>query len=297
MSRLSRPVIDCAAAPDLLAGWPFARMVGASETAMAILEDLGADWSLEGADLDGKGYAVDLEEGIIFIDTNGLSKGAIARSDYFMNMMALRTFAGLRAAWQAEREESAKGMHRPDVWLLLGRIVEADVSVMALRMAFEAGAEGHEAVWRHAMGDENGDMAIAYAHTLERFALTGNDAPATALAFETWFAKSARVSRIDAETLADMDERLETLKAEGRGSVSEGAVRCLAIDPLSGTCYLGRLAAEIAGNPAWRGIADPLVEAHFLQVMDDIGTVRMGAVACRDKKLAARLFPDALVKA
>jgi hypothetical protein len=140
-------------------------------------------------------------------------------------------------------------------------------------------------------------MAIAYMHTLERLGMRGTDAPAMANAFEAWFLRSQRVKETDLETLADMDALIETLKADGRGLVSEGAVRCLAIDPLSGGCYLGPLASEIAGNPAWRSIADPVVEAHFLQVMDDMGTVRMGAVACRDKKLAARLFPDALVKA
>ncbi|NBX66733.1 MAG: hypothetical protein EBQ96_07045 [Proteobacteria bacterium] len=252
---------------------------------------------MEGADLDGRGYAIDIAENRILINTNGLSKGAIARSDYFSNLMTLRVFAGLRAAWQAERQEGARQMHRPDLWLLLARISEADIAVMAIRMAFEAGTQRDETLWRHALGDENGDMAIAYAQTLERLGLNGSDAPALTKAFETWFSKHTRISQTDLETLSEMDAAIEILKSDGKGQISEGAVRCLAIDPLSGGCYLGRMAFEIAGDPAWRTITDPIVEAHFLQVMDDIGTVRMGAVACRDKKLAARLFPDALVKA
>lgn len=297
MPLFSRTVIDCSKAPDILAGWPFAAAVRASATACAILEDMDGNWVLEGADLDGKGYAIDTEESRILIDTNGLSKGAIARSDYFKNALSLRVFAGLRAAWQAERETGARHRHRPDLWLLLARISEADIITMATRMAFEAGAEGDDALWRHALGDQNGDMAIAYMHTLERVGLGGTDAPALTKAFESWFSKASRINETDLETLAEMDASIETLKADGYGHVSEGAVRCLAIDPLTGGCYLGRMASEIAGNPSWRGIADPVVEAHFLQVMDDIGTVRMGAVSCRDKKLAARLFPDALVKA
>lgn len=297
MPRFSRPVIDCSEAPDALRGWPFAETVRASATACAILEDLGGRWTIEGADLDTTDYQIDTEDMRILINTNGLSKGAIARSDYFKNMICLRSFAGLRAAWQAEREDGARHLHRPDLWLLLARIAKADITAMATRMAFEAGAEGDETLWRHALGNENGDMAITYMHTLERTGLGGTDAPALTKAFEGWFSKPARINETDLETLADMDACLDTLKADGHGQVSEGAVRCLAIDPLTGGCYLGRMASEIAGNPAWRSISDPMVEAHFLQVMDDIGTVRMGAVACRDKKLAARLFPDALVKA
>ncbi|MBU6235334.1 MAG: hypothetical protein KGQ41_05780 [Alphaproteobacteria bacterium] len=297
MSRIMRPVIDCTESPDLLAGWPVEAQVKKSATAQAILADLDADWMIEEADLDGKPYEIDADNRLILLDTRGLTKAAIARSDYFRNMLAMQTFAGLRAAWQAERAFEARNMHRPDLWLFIGRLAEADIATLSARMAFEAKLEGDETIWRHAMGDENGDIALMYLHELERRPFIENDTAALALAFAEWFRKPNRVTATDSETLSMMDDMIDNLTMNGRGRMGEGAIRCLTIDPLTGSSYLGVSVAEFAGDPVWRGIADPVVEAHFLQVMDDIGTIRMGAIGIRDKKLAARLFPEALVKA
>ncbi|MCB1538317.1 MAG: hypothetical protein H6865_03110 [Rhodospirillales bacterium] len=286
---VARRVIDCAAPDDMLTDWPVADAIRESDTAMALIADLGDGWMLAGADLDGREWDIDTEDRVITVDTAGLTPCALARSKHFQNLLILRTLGALRAAWQAERGEDALFMHRIDLWPLLGRIVAADTAVMTLRMVHEIRDAGFDAAWRHVLGDDHGDMAAEYVRTFD--AAPDDDAPALGRAFLHWFKKPARLRASDFEILALMDENLANLTHDGRGTLGEGAIRCLTIDPLSGGSYLGPVAGEIAGNPAWRSIADPVAEAHFAQIMDEIGTTRVGHVALRDSRLAARLFP------
>lgn len=300
MATIPQPrFIDCNTPPDLLAGWPVATCVRASETAQALLLDLDDTWRMHADDLDGKGYSIDGDDRVITVDTGGLAFSAIQRSAYFQNILTLRTLAALRAAWQAERTHDALTAHRIDLWPLLNRVLAADIATMTLRMAFELRAECHDQIWRHAMGDEHGDMAIEYQRTLEGAPCHHDDAAALGAAFMQWFEKEARISKCDFETLADMDADLNAneLNFKGRGQIGEGALKCLTIDPVSDASYLGAIAAEIAGNPAWRGLEDPLAEAHFSQIMDEVGSTRIGNIQMRDRKLAERLFPDLLVQA
>lgn len=281
---MRRRVIDCSKSPDLLAGWPAASLVRASRTARVLLADLEG-WTMDAADLAGRAYTIDLDAQHIEIDTGGLSSAAIARSRHVQHILTLRTFAALRAAWQAARAEDAKAMHRPDLWPLLGRVLKADEAVMTARMAHELRAIGDDAVWRHALGDDNGDVAGEYSK--------GRGA----MAFLQWFEKASRVKACDFETLADMDTELNALSMQGSGQISEGAIKCLTIDPVSGGSYLGKIANEIAGNPSWRSITDPYAEAHFVQIMNEIGATRVGSLTIRDAKLASRLFPEMLENA
>lgn len=268
-----------------------------SVTAQTLMQDLESDWSLEAADLDGRPFAIDTDSRIILLDTQGLSPAALWRSDYLRHGLTLSFFGALRAAWHGEREAELRAKYRPDLWLMLGRIISADIAAMTARMAFEVGLKDCEPVWRHALGDESGDMALAYLNELDRKPFIDNDTAALAAAFERWFGVPARVTAADMDMLGDMDLRLETLKMRGSGTITEGAVKCLTLDPLTCKSYLGPLAAEIAGNPVWRTLVDPVVEAHFLQLVDEIGMIRIEGLAMRDKNLAARLFPDALIKA
>jgi hypothetical protein len=178
-------------------------------------------------------------------------------------------------------------MHRPDLWPLLSRILNADIITMALRMAYESAESGDDTIWRHALGDDNGDMAAIYARA-------SDDATAMGHAFLQWFEKDTRVARCDYATLSAMDARIASLDFSGRGQIGEGAIKCLTIDPVSGASYLGTIAGDIAGNPSWRNIDDEMAEAHFLQIMGEIGATRIGSITMRDKKLAARLFPELL---
>lgn len=295
MARTLTPVIDCLKTPDLLGGWEALGPVQASATAQAILSDLEASWTLEAADLEGAGWHLDADACTITLDTAGLSQAALARSPYFQNAILMDMFAALRAAWQAERVVAARALHQPVLWPFLGRLFAADTAVMAVRMAAELREEGNDALWRHVLGGEYGDMANAYLCLQERALFTPDDRAALSAIFFEWFAKEPRVNAADAETLADMDDH--ALVAEGRDTVTFGAIRCLTIDPVSCGSYLGAEAAEIAGNHAWRTITDPLNAAHFQHILSDMDGLRVGGIRLQDKKLAARLFPDEAVQA
>jgi hypothetical protein len=288
-------IFDCNQSDDLLAKWPVVGCVHASETAVSLAFDLDG-WTLNGADLDKEVYDIDAATRTITVNNDGLANAAIARSRYFQNTLTLRTFAALRAAWQADRIDDAYDMHRVDLWPLLNRIVTADIAAMTARMAYESRQDG-DALWHHALGEADGDIALDYARTLHRTPDAQADASALASSFLQWFERDTRAAKCDFQTLAEMDADLKNLDFNGRGMLTEGAIKCLAIDPLDGRSYLGSRAADIAGNPAWRSITDPIAEAHFAQIIGDIGTTRIGPVTIRDKKLAARLFPEALVQA
>lgn len=289
-------IIDCTNPEDLLANWPVAALVQTSETALCLAVDLDG-WLLQGADLGDAPFELDTDNRIITVNNGGLAHVAIARSRYFQHTLTLRTFAALRAAWQALRAEDALSLHRVDLWPLLNRVLEADGAVMTLRMAYETRKDGGDALWHHALGESDSDMAVDYARTLARTPSVLADGPALASAFLQWFERDTRVVKCDFETLVMMDAELSSLSFEGRGTFSDGAVKCLAIDPLTNASYLGSYAAEIAGNPAWRGIKNDMAAAHFAQIISEIGAVRIGNLAIRDRKLAARLFPDQLVQA
>lgn len=289
-------IIDCTNPNDLLANWPVATLVQCSDTAICLAVDLDG-WLLQGADLEDRPFEIDTDNHIITVNNDGLADVAIGRSRYFQNTLTLRTFAALRAAWQAERMDDALAIHRVDLWPLLTRIAEADIAALTVRMVHETRQQYDDSLWHHALGEKDSDIALSFARTLMGAPKALGDMPALASSFLQWFDRAGRVRKCDFETLAEMDAALGTLNFEGRGTLTDGAIKCLTIDPVGGQSYLGPHAGEIASNPAWRSIEDDVAQAHFVQIIGDIGAVRVGGIAIRDKKLAARLFPDQLVQA
>lgn len=287
-------MFDCTAARnEFLTAFPYLKELKKSPSFAALLEDLDG-WQFIGADLDDKPYRIDLQSHTVRINTRGLSATSILRSQYFRNTLAFNALLAVRAAWQARAEDEARRMHRPDVWPLIARIARADIAAMAVRMGFELLDANQDPLWRHILGDALGDVAQDYARTLDLTATADDDDAALSAAFLAWFDRSERLHVSDAETLADMDMGLPALLWDGRGSLSEGAVRCLTVDPVCGSSYLGIHAGEIAGDPAWSDMIDPINQAHFLQIIDEIGTTRVGSLSMRDEELAKRLFPGLL---
>jgi hypothetical protein len=284
--------IDCTLRTDLLAAFPYLADLYESDTFAALVDSIDPDWQMVGADLDEAAYRIDLRSRTIRINTKGLNAASLQRSNYFRNQLALNVTSAVRAAWQAERMHETKSMHRPDVWLVLARIVQADIDVMAVRMGFEMLDSGNESLWRHILGETSSDVAQEYARCLEMHIGALDDNRALASAFVSWFDKHDRLKHTDAATLADMDHALPSLVWEGRESISEGTIRCLSVDPISGSSYLGVKAGELAGNQDLSVMHDLITQAHYAQIMDEIGATSVGAITVRDKRLADRLFAN-----
>ena len=70
----------------------------------------------------------------------------------------------------------------PEAILMLERVRAADCHVLAILVAWELRGEGHNHLWRHLIGSEAGDMAMAFSKYLERdpAALFGGGALAAA---------------------------------------------------------------------------------------------------------------------
>lgn len=279
--------------PDMLAGFAYLAPLRDSPTFMALVDDLDG-WKLIGADLDDAPFRIDAPTHTLKINTRGLNTASILRSQYFRNTLAFNALCAVRAAWAGQRQAEARAMHRPDLWPLLARIARADTAAMAVRMGFEMLDAGDESLWRHILGDALGDVAMEYARVLEADFVSGNDARALSAAFIAWFEREDRIHTTDSETLAEMDSNLPSLMWNGRGTMSEGAVRCLSVDPLNGLSYLDKTAGDLAGNPSWGDVVHPINQAHFVQIMDEIGTTRVAGLSMRDADLARRLFPDIL---
>jgi len=289
---------DCTnARPDLLAAFPYLQILRESPTFAALADDLDG-WQMLGADLDDIAYQIDMASHTIRLNTRGLASSSILRSQYFRNNLAFAALCAVRAAWAARAESHARSMHRPDTWPLIGRMVRADTAAMAVRMGYEL-LDIHEGeiLWRHTLGDALGDVALEYARAVENLPEGTDDDAALGAAFMAWLGRPERLHVSDAQILAEMDMGLPALAWDGRGKLSEGALRCLSVDPLDGDSYLGHYAGIIAGDPAQADMVDPINQAHFLQIMEEIGTTRVAGISMRDSALAKRLFPGLLEKA
>ena len=127
MSKPVRPVIDCNDKPDLLAGLPVADTVMASRTARALMAGLDIGWTIETVPAlpASAPLSVDPYARIATVATDGLTPQALSRSPHARHALTLRVFAAIRAAWLADRMDDARAVHRPDLWLLLGRMAAA----------------------------------------------------------------------------------------------------------------------------------------------------------------------------
>lgn len=270
-------------------------------------------WSVVLDDLDQSGcdFEVDIDECEIVLNNNGLRDDAILRSCYFKTVTLISLVKALRQIWQDKRHDQIDITLKPQDLLMNCRLRAADLDIVTVSTAWELRAEDHGDIWRHLIGSEDGDLALAYSQSLERGQIFSKDATAEqdfgytkmtnaamTAAFYQWFRSEERVNKADHGALREIDQVLleddvQALAAEDKGQrgLTGGQVEVLSCLP-NKTAYLLGFGAEILSDPHFSGLSDPVNQAHLMHIAYDMKVVYRGDVAFQSEDLAARIFPE-----
>ena len=254
-----------------------------------------AGWSVTLDALEQGGYAIDEAEKTIAIDHFGYSASAIGRSAHIRHTMFINFIRALRQIWHDARGHQFETTHRPDAVLMLERARAADCETIAILVGWELRAGGHSELWRTIIGGEEGDMAMIFTRALEKDPAGFYDGSVLTRTFCQWYGDKARVAACDHGVLEQMDELLQergTAGLPGRGALQGGDIEKLSCLP-GGACYLAGMGANIAGDPYFATLDDPINESHLFQIAYDSKVVMVEGVPFRDKGLARLIFPGA----
>ncbi|MCF8495659.1 MAG: hypothetical protein K9G62_03220 [Alphaproteobacteria bacterium] len=265
-----------------------------SPTTRHIIEDvLGDGWTVAIGECGGHDFRLDAGDKTILINNHGLSPGALRRSNYFLNALLVSLIRGLRDAWQEKRHGAFENHHNAQDILMLERLRAADCDVLSLLAAWELRENGFPSVWRHMIGSDIGDVAMAFSTVLER-SLSGFPIhTALRAAFAQWHHGAQRVNACDHETLDYLDSLLR--EDETPGAVHSENLSPLKIESLSclpdKTAYLQGQGREILLDPLYAGLYDEVNQSHFAQVLHDMDAVYVQGIPFRSAALARMMFP------
>lgn len=265
-----------------------------SAVASALVHDAARQgWEIGLAHLEGTEFHIDVPEGKIILNNDGLSACALARSPFYRHAVVGALLRALRDVWHERRHGGFDEKFAPEGVLMLERIRAADCEVIAALCAWEIKENGYDALWKHLIAADDGDIAEVFAATLQRHA--GTPYPlhkALAAAFDQWHQGAARVTQSDHETLEYLDA---VMRQYGNGALGRGKPQARDVEVLSclpdRTAYLQNLGAEILRGPLYAGLSDPVNQSHFMQLAHDASATTVQGVSFRDSKLAARIFP------
>jgi len=254
------------------------------------------NWRVTIEPLDDAAYDLDDEQKILVLNNYNLKLPTFEKNGYFRHALVLALVKGLRDIWHIEsRQPYEHGLTLESV-LLLERIRAADCDVIALLTAWELRGEGIPEIWRHILGAPEGDMAMRFTCAVEQ--QPGRLFNGTALieAFYGWFNNESCVSACDQQTLDMIDMNLDMArqtKLYGKKKPSTEFVEKLSYLP-DKSCYLKNYGYEIINNAQFTGLRDDVSRTYYSQIKRELETVTIGAVAFRDPKLAAKIFPEEL---
>lgn len=249
---------------------PFLKSLLVSPTAAALAAELAGIFDIRLRDLDTDPASMDVDNGIIWLNTNGLNSLSVMRSRYFRKTVSLNFLCALRMGWQATRPHDVYDAHDPHLWPHIARAIAADTAAFTARMAHEIMIhDSDESLWRLALGEDIGDIASTYA------------AKGLLAAHDRWYTSAERLNQTDAALLDYMDKNIlppasPTLKPD--------LIIQNLTDPITNIPYLSTI-------PTTHDMPDPVNRAHFARILDDRHTLRVGEITLRDAALARRLMP------
>jgi hypothetical protein len=273
-----------------------AGLIDASPTGRRILgEAKDQNWRVGLSDLSGKDFYIDVPQKLLLLDNHGLSPCSLAKSAYFRHDILLNGIRALRDIWQEKRHGGFDEDYGPEAILMLERVRAADGDAMTSLIAWELRAAGNPEIWRHLIGTETGDIALAFSECLERNPASAFTHKALEIAFRQWYSDEARVNACDHETLEYLDCVLRDTSGGnpfGPARLTRVAVEILSCLP-DKTAYLQGQGGSILQDPAYYGMADAINQSHLFHIMHDLQAVRAGGIAFRDARLAGLIFPPA----
>ncbi len=261
---------------------------------LMIREAVMQNWSIGFCALQGEDFYIDVQQKQIILDHNELTPDALDRSAYFANMIILNIIRALRCVWQETRHGAFDSEFGPEAVLMLERVRAADCDVLAVMVAWELRSEGHSDIWRHLIGSEQGDMAMAFSKHLEKDPSALFSGKALAAAFHEWYLCAERVNGCDHDTLEYLDDVLQGAEEQnpfGRKTLTNINVEILSCLP-DKTAYLQGLGDNILRDPHYAGLSDPINQTHLYHLIRDLEVVMVEGVPFRDAALAAKMFPE-----
>ncbi|MGH1456311.1 MAG: DUF6782 family putative metallopeptidase [Alphaproteobacteria bacterium] len=261
---------------------------------LMLREACDKDWKITIEDLRGGEYCIDVEQKLLILDNNSLVPSALGRSGYFRNMTIVTLTKALRDIWQEKRHGGFDEHYSPEYILLMERVRAADLDVMSVMMAWELRSEEFSEIWRHMIGSEVGDMAMAFSGYLERDPSSAYSGLALRAAFKQWFRDEKRLHSCDHDTLEYLDDVLaltnDTASTFGKKRPGRMNIEVLSCLP-DKTAYLQGMGGEILADPIYSSVDDPINQTHLFHIMYDLEAIVVENVAFRDASLARKIFP------
>ena len=257
-----------------------------------------AQWVVTLESLHNNGYHIDTAEKRITLDNYAMESDALGRSVFFRNDLLLNIVRAIRDVWHETRFTTSAMDYSVEDVLLLERVRAADSDTFAVLAAWELRGEGFSDVWRHMIGAEEGDMALAFSGYLEKDPRSLFNGRALAQAFRTWHENEQRVDACDHETLEMLDDLILSAGGEspfGNASLAKDRIEAVSRLP-NGVFYLRDMAGMIRRDPFYAGLTDPINQAHLFQIIYDLKVTRVNDVPFRDRILAEKIFPDGIMQ-
>lgn len=266
-----------------------------SEAAHIMIREAAQDgWRL-GFDALGKhDFHLDVPARHIILDNKGLDAATLGRSSGLYSGLLISMTRALRDVWQEKRHGGFDEHYTPESVLLLERVRAADCDVLSVLVGWQLREEDHIELWRHLLGSEESDLAMAFANIFEK---EENMSKALNAAFRQWFKSADRINGCDHEVLEYMDDILMGNMqgtAFGKKRAHKACVEILSCLP-DKTPYLRGSGDDILRDPLFAGLCDPINQTHFLQIIRDAQLVIVQNVPFRDAGLAAKIFPGGLM--
>lgn len=263
-----------------------------SETADMMADEAATNgWSIELSDLSGQDYHLNVVEKHIVLNTHGLGAQSLRKSEYFRNIVVVSLVRALRDVWQEARHGGFEDDYGPESILMLERIRAADCDIITVLVAWEISLTEETDIWRHMIGSEEGDIAMAFSAAMDS-ANSSSIHGAMHTAFRQWFASEDRINVCDHETLEYLDTFIAEEGVEGFGHsyLTPARLEILSCLP-DKTAYLQYAGQELISDPLYAGMANAINQSHFMHIMHDMESTTVAGVSFRSADLAAKIFP------
>ncbi len=251
------------------------------------------DWQITLEDLHGGDYCIDVEQKLLILDNNALDPITLGRSNYFKNVTLVTMIKALRDIWQEKRHGGFDELYSPEHILLMERVRAADLDVVSILTVWELRSEEYSDIWRHMIGSEVGDMAMAFSGYIERDPSSLYNGQALNSTFKQWFRCSKRIDACDHDILEYLDDVLTISDVEnpfGKKKPAKLNLEILSCLP-DKTAYLQGFGAEILSNPIFSSVDNVINQTHLFHIMYDLEAIIIENVPFRDKTLARKIFP------
>lgn len=272
-------------------------LMGLGVHAQTLWTKLEGEWTIETGLCDNNApFLVDTERQIITINDNGISPRPARGKPCMLNHMQM--FVALEALRAATLQPTHTGLHsqtHPTLWPLLARMAHADRMAVVTHTIWAAAQEDpdtHAALWRAWLCGPYAPLAQIYG-LMSRACLDMDDDMRMAEMVRRFFTYSDYLRTADRDALARMEHADTPLNMHGDAIISAQSLQRITPSLATGTSYLGDLADDIAHDTAAMAMIHPFDMAHMRQILAEVGTTRVGALAIRDARLAARLGQSA----